>query len=71
MFWINGTRGRGKVSLRLGPSEYWAFTSDPHRDVPRRNHAIAENDGDVWAAIHQLSREGRSGGLATQEQAAA
>jgi hypothetical protein len=71
MFWINGTRGRGKVSLRLGPSEYWAFTSDPHRDVPRRNQAIAENDGDVWAAIHQLSRESRAGRGPTQEQAAA
>lgn len=71
MFWINGTRGRGKVSLRLGPSEYWAFTSDPHRDVPRRNQAIAENSGDVWAAIHQLSRETRAGRGPTEEQAAA
>ena len=55
----------------MGPTEYWAFTSDPHRDVPRRNHAIAENDGDVWAAIHQLSRESRAGRGPTQEQVAA
>ena len=29
MLWLNGTRGRGKVALRVGPTEYWAFTSDP------------------------------------------
>ncbi len=29
MFWVNGTRGRGRVALRIGPTEYWAFTSDP------------------------------------------
>ena len=28
MLWINGTRGRGRVALRVGPTEYWAFTSD-------------------------------------------
>ena len=29
MLWLNGTRGHGKVALRVGPTEYWAFTSDP------------------------------------------
>ena len=29
MLWLNGARGHGKVTLRVGPTEYWAFTSDP------------------------------------------
>src|SRR5439155_1410490 len=33
-YWINGTRGRGSVTLRVGPALYWAATSDPVRDVP-------------------------------------
>jgi hypothetical protein len=56
IFWINGTRGRGVVSLRIGPTEYWAYTSDPIRDVPIRDARIAEHDGDVWAAIYDLAR---------------
>ena len=56
IFWINGTRGRGVVALRIGPTEYWAYTSDPIRDVPLREARIAAYDGDVWAAIHDLAR---------------
>ena len=51
MLWINGTRGRGRVSARVGPLEYWAFTSDQGRDTPRRDAALREHDGDAWAAI--------------------
>jgi hypothetical protein len=58
MFWINGTRGRGKVSLSIGPIEYWSFTSEPHQDVPARNRALSEHDGDPWAAIMALSLNG-------------
>ena len=47
--WVNGTRGRGRVALRLGPTEYWAYTSDP-ADVPLRNAAIAAHGDEAWAA---------------------
>jgi hypothetical protein len=56
-FWINGSRGRGKVAIRVGPLEYWAFTSDPINDVPRRKAAIAAHGGDVWAGIAALARD--------------
>ncbi|MGE4226689.1 MAG: VirB4 family type IV secretion system protein, partial [Vicinamibacterales bacterium] len=56
-FWKNGARGKGRVQIKIGPFEYWAYTSDPHRDVPKRKAAIAANDGDVWAAINQLVNE--------------
>lgn len=55
MLWVNGTRGRGRVSLRVGPTEYWCYTSDPIRDVPVRERAIAEHDGDTWRAIAALA----------------
>jgi hypothetical protein len=57
MLWLNGARGHGKVTLRVGPSEYWAFTSDP-TEVAIRDEMIAEHDGDVWAAINALARRG-------------
>jgi hypothetical protein len=56
IFFINGTRGRGVVSLRIGATEYWAYTSDPIRDVPLRDAKIAEHNDDVWAAIYDLAR---------------
>lgn len=56
MFWVNGVRGRGRLSVAVGPREYWAFTSEPTRDVPRRNKAIAEAGGDTWKAIHNLAQ---------------
>lgn len=55
MFWVNGTRGKGQVSLRIGPTEYWAFTTDPLRDVPLRDQALARHDGDIWAALAELA----------------
>ena len=57
MLWLNGSRGHGKVALRVGPTEYWAFTSDP-AEVAMRDEQIAQHDGDVWAAIGALSRQG-------------
>ena len=50
MLWLNGTRGHGKVALRVGPTEYWAYTSDP-TEVAIREAEIARHDGNVWAAI--------------------
>jgi hypothetical protein len=58
---INGGRGSGRVRLVLGPHEYWAFTSEPNHDRPRRDRAIAERDGNVWAAIADLAAEGIPG----------
>lgn len=63
-FWINGTRGKGQVSLRIGPIEYWAFTSDQARDEPQRAAKIKEHDGNVWAAIHDLASAGLGGAQA-------
>ena len=57
MLWLNGTRGHGKVALRVGPTEYWAFTSDP-TEAAIREAEIARHQGSVWAAIAQLSRRG-------------
>jgi hypothetical protein len=58
MLWINGTRGRGRVALRIGPTEYWCFTSDQGADAPLREAKLVEHVGDVWAAIHDLARLG-------------
>ena len=55
MLSINGERGRAKVSLPVGPLEYWMYTSDPLRDAPAREAAIKHHRGDVWAAIHELA----------------
>jgi hypothetical protein len=56
MFWVNGTRGKGRVALRLGPVEYWCATSDPVHDVPARDLMIDAQDGDVWNAVLALAR---------------
>ena len=57
MLWLNGTRGHGKVSLRVGPTEYWAYTSDP-TEAAMREAEIAKYGGNVWAAIAALARRG-------------
>ena len=57
MLWLNGTRGHGKVALRVGPTEYWAFTSDPTEQAICEAE-IARHQGNVWAAIAQLARRG-------------
>ena len=55
---MNGPRGDGRVCSVLGAHEYWAWTSEPQIDVPRRERAIADCDGDVWAALARLAGEG-------------
>jgi TraG P-loop domain len=55
--WVNGTRGRGQVSIRLGPTEMWAFTSDAVRDAPLRDQSLDAHGGDAWNAIHELARQ--------------
>ena len=46
-----------KVTLRVGPTEYWAFTSDP-TEVAIRDETIARYDGNVWSALHALAQQG-------------
>jgi len=58
--WVNGERGRAKVQLPAGGLEYWAYTSEPLADAPRRQQAIEQAGGDVWAAIAHLAREARA-----------
>ena len=57
-FWINGERGRGQVTIRLAATEQWAYTSDPVSDAPRRAAKVAEYNGNVWGAIHELAQHG-------------
>jgi hypothetical protein len=51
---INGTRGRGTVSVRLGTRAYWICTSDPVADVPEREAAMRTAAEDPWAALKVL-----------------
>ncbi|MFL6117485.1 MAG: VirB4 family type IV secretion system protein [Catenulispora sp.] len=53
-FFVNGTRGRGVVSIRVGPREYWMATNDPGRDEPLRRAALREAGGDPWRAVEFL-----------------
>src|SRR3954452_25522961 len=57
-YWINGTRGRGTIALRVGPTEYGLATSDPVSDLSRRAQALAGCGGDAWRALEQLAAEG-------------
>ena len=54
MLWLNGTRGHGRVALRVGPTEYWAFTSEP-TEAALRDEALARHPGDPWAALAELA----------------
>lgn len=56
-YWINGTRGRGTIALRVGPTEYWTATSDPISDAPCRAAALRETDGDPWRALEELAAD--------------
>ena len=47
-------RGRGRVALRLGATEYWAFTSEP-TEAATRDRALARHPDDPWAAITELA----------------
>ena len=57
-YWINGTRGRGTIAIRVGPSEYWLATSDPVGDAPRRAQALHDAAGDAWEALYELAGDG-------------
>ncbi len=63
LFWINGARGMGRVRFPVGPTEYWAFTSEKFKDVPARDAMIAKHDGNVWAALCELASHGVPLGL--------
>jgi hypothetical protein len=54
-YFLNGTRGRGTLSIRVGPRVYWLATSEPHRDVPARQLALEQADGDLWGALDLLA----------------
>jgi hypothetical protein len=57
-YWINGTRGRGTIALRVGPSEYWLATSDPVGDAPLRAQALEDAGGAPWRALEELADRG-------------
>lgn len=57
-YWINGTRGRGTIALRVGPTEYGLATSDPVGDLPRRTQLLDAEAGDAWRALDRLVAEG-------------
>ena len=57
-YWINGTRGRGTIALRVGPTEYGLATSDPVNDLPRRTQILDAEAGDAWRTLERLAEEG-------------
>ncbi|MHB1836019.1 MAG: hypothetical protein ACYCXW_13740, partial [Solirubrobacteraceae bacterium] len=57
-FLMNGSRGSGTISIRVGPSEYWLATSDPIADEPVRRAALRQAGGDPWQALRLLSDPG-------------
>ena len=54
-FLCNGRRGRGLIEIHAGAAEYWIATSEPDHDQPLRQHVLAQEGGDPWAAIEQLA----------------
>lgn len=54
-FLMNGTRGSGTISIRLGPEEYWLASSDPVADEPLRERALRQTGGDAWRALELLA----------------
>lgn len=57
-YWINGTRGRGTIALRVGPTEYGLATSDPVGDLPRRTQLLEAEGDDAWRTLDRLVAEG-------------
>jgi hypothetical protein len=53
-YFINGDRGRGTVSIRLAEPVYWVATSEPRHDVPLRELALQQAQGDHYKAIELL-----------------
>jgi len=60
-YWINGTRGRGTIALRVGPTEYGLATSDPVGDLPHRTRLLEAEDGDAWRTLQRIASEGWGG----------
>jgi type IV secretory pathway VirB4 component len=58
LYFLNGARGKGRVRFPVGPTEYWAFTNEPFKDVPARNAMIAQHGDQVWSAICELAKAG-------------
>src|SRR5260221_11650350 len=56
-FFMNGRRGRGVVSIRVGALEYWIATNDPNQDEPLRRRALREAGGGPWRAGRAAARE--------------
>jgi hypothetical protein len=46
--------------VRIGPTEYWCFTSDQGADAPVREAALRRHHGDAWAAIAELAGRARA-----------
>ena len=63
LFWMNGARGMGRVRFPVGPTEYWAFTSEKFKDIPARDAMIAKHGGNVWTALCELASHGVPVGL--------
>src|SRR4051812_30605174 len=70
MLWLNGTRGHGRVALRLAPTEYWAFTSEP-TEAATRERALARPPDDPWRAIAELAHPHSATGAPTDADEAA
>jgi hypothetical protein len=55
---VNGGRGVGVGRVVFSAHAYWAHTSEPINDVPARERALADNDGNPWAALDALCEDG-------------
>ena len=60
-YWINGTRGRGTIALRVGPTEYGLATSDPVGDLPRRTQLLERRERRRVAHARAARRRGLGG----------
>ena len=54
-YWVNGTRGRGAITVRLGDVEYWIASHEPERDEPLRQLALRQTGGDPWRALRLMA----------------
>lgn len=54
-FWVNGTRGRSTITVRLGDLEYWIASHEPVSDEPLRRRALRQAGGDPWRALRLLA----------------
>jgi hypothetical protein len=54
-YWVNGTRGRGTITVRLGDVEYWIASHEPVSDEPLRQRALRQAGGDPWRALRLMA----------------